>query len=161
MKKIMLVFCILLIASNSYAKEPQWKKFNVGIAEAKNSGKKILIDVYTDWCKWCKTMDTVTYVDAKIKDYLNKNYVLIKLNGESQEKITYAGQTITANEFAQGMGVTSFPATLFLKSDGQAITMLPGYVEPERFIYILSFISEDHYEKKKFADYLIEKGVKD
>jgi len=161
MKKMVLLFCVLVITSISFAKEPQWKTFNKGIAEAKKSGKKILVDVYTDWCQYCKQMDTITYADKKITQYLKANYVLIKLNAEGLETISYSGKRISSAEFAQGMGISSFPTTLFLKSDGQPITLLPGFVEPERFIHILSFIGEDHYEKKKFADYLTEKGVKE
>lgn len=160
MKNIFIVIFVLSITSISFSKEPQWKKFNSGIIEAKKSGKKILVDVYTDWCGWCKKMDTTTYTDKKVFEYIKKNYVIIKLNAESEEKISYAGQTISPAEFAQGMGISGYPATLFLKSDGEPITLLPGYAEPDRFIHILSFIGENHYEKKKFVDYLTEKGVK-
>lgn len=144
----------------SEAKNPQWKNFNTGLAEAKKSGKKILIDVYTDWCGWCKKMDANTYTDAKVVDYLSKNYVVIKLNAEGNEKLNYAGQTLTPPAFTQGMGINGFPATLFLQSDGKPITILPGYAEADMFLHVLSFIGENHYETKKFADYLVEKGVK-
>ncbi len=161
MKNILVIFCVLAITSISLSKEPQWKQFNAGIAEAENSGKKILVDVYTEWCGWCKKMDATTYADKKVSEYLANNYVIIKLNAEGNEKISYAGKSISPAEFAQGMGVNGYPATLFLKSNGEPITMLPGYAEPDRFLHVLSYIGENHYEKKKFGDYLIEKGVKD
>ena len=160
MKKIVFVLCMIFAVSVSFSKEPQWKKFNVGIAEAKKSGKKILVDVYTDWCGWCKKMDTTTYTDKAVANYLMKNFVIIKLNAEGDEKLSYQGHIISPADFAQGMGIDGYPATVFLKSDGQPITLLPGYAEPDRFIHVLSFIGENHYEKKKFTDYLIEKGVK-
>jgi thioredoxin-related protein len=161
MKKMLLIFLLLVVYSTGiFAKDPQWKKFNEGIVEAKKSGKKILVDVYTDWCKWCKEMDKNTYADKNISAYLNKNFVIIKLNAEGNEIINYAGQSITPQDFAQRMGVDGYPATVFLKSDGQAITLLPGYSKPDQFIHVLSFISENHYLKKQFGDYLSEKGVK-
>ena len=160
MKKIVLLLSLLFIASVSYSKDPQWKTFNRGIEEAKKSGKKILVDVYTDWCGWCKKMDAETYPNKKVSEYLTKNYVIIKLNAEGDEKISYQGQSITPAEFARGMGISGYPATVFLNSNGEPITMLPGYAEPDRFVHVLSFIGENHYEKKNFADYLTEKGVK-
>ncbi|MBW7887276.1 MAG: DUF255 domain-containing protein [Bacteroidetes bacterium] len=159
----MFLFVFTISASAQESKNPQkasWQTFNTGMQKAKTSGKKILIDVYADWCSWCKKMDAVTYADKKVQDYLNKNFVIIKLNAEASEKIQYSGQTISPMEFSQGMGINGYPATLFMTSSGQPITILPGYSEPDMFIHVLSFIAENQYEKKKFDQYLTEKGVK-
>lgn len=160
MKKIFLLSLILIFSALAIAKDPKWKNFDDGMKQAKLSGKKVLIDVYTDWCGWCKKMDANTYSDKAISEYLEKNYIIIKLNAEANEKISYAGQSMSPAEFARGMGVNGYPATVFLKSNGDPITLLPGYAEADRFIHVLSFIAENQYEKKKFADYLAEKGVK-
>ncbi len=160
MKKSMLIVLILVIGNLVSAKDLQWKKYNDGIAEAKKSGKKVLVDVYTDWCKWCKKMDTVTYKDKKVKEYLEKNFVVIKLNAEGNEQVTYEGQKMNPAEFAQGMRIDGYPATLFMTSKGEAITVLPGYSEPAMFMHVLSYIREDQYSKKNFDQYLKEKGVK-
>ncbi len=157
---IMVIAGSFLLTTAVQAKKPQWKSFNEGLALAKKSGKKVLIDVYTDWCGWCKKMDANTYSDAKVQESLEKNYVLVKLNAEGNEKITYDGKPISPAEFSQGMGVNGYPATLFLQSDGKPITIFPGYAEAKMFIHVLNFIGEDQYQKKKFADYLAEKGVK-
>lgn len=161
MKKILLFLLLVIAHSNiASAKDLQWKKFNEGISEAKKSGKKILVDVYTDWCKWCKEMDKKTYADKNVSAYLKKKFVIIKLNAEGNEKVMYEGKLITPQEFAQGMGVDGYPATVFLQNNGKPITLLPGYSTPDQFIHVLSFIGENHYLKKKFPDYLSEKGVK-
>lgn len=160
MKSIMWLLLVMVFVTMSNAKDLQWKKYNDGIAEAKKSGKKVLVDVYTDWCKWCKTMDTVTYKDKKVKEYLEKNFVIIKLNAEGNEQVSYAGQKMNPREFAQGMKIDGYPATLFMTSKGEAITVLPGYSEPAMFLNVLSYIREDQYSKKNFDQYLKEKGVK-
>ena len=165
--KLFVILSIALFATvNVYGQtsikknEMTWNSFNTGIKEAKTSQKKVLIDVYTDWCTWCKKMDATTYTDPKVQKYLKKHFVIIKLNAEGNGTISYAGQTLSPAEFSQGMGVNGYPATLFLNSDGSPITILPGYSEPSMFIHVLSFISEEQYKHKKFSDYLAENGVK-
>jgi thioredoxin-related protein len=167
MKKVFLVLLIFAFvgATNSQTTKKaeaglKWNSFSTGMSLAKKSGKKVLIDVYTDWCTWCKKMEATTYSDKKIQEYLNKNYVLIRLNPETDGPVTYNGAQYSAQEFSQGMGVNGYPATLFMKSDGQAITVLPGYSEAGTFIHVLNFIKDDLYLTKSFSDYLAEKGVK-
>jgi thioredoxin-related protein len=155
-----IIILLFIISALSFGKDPQWKNFDEGMKLAKQSGKKVLIDVYTDWCSWCKKMDAATYKDPAVVDYLNKNFVVIKLNAEGNQKISYAGRSMSPAEFSQGMGVDGYPATLFLQSNGDAITLLPGYSEAKMFIHVINFIGGNHFEKKKFADYLAEKGVK-
>jgi thioredoxin-related protein len=158
MKK--MIFVLFVFSAVSFSQGLPWKKFNDGMAEAKVSGKKVLVDVYADWCKWCKKMDAVTYADKKVTSYLEKNYVLIKLNAEGTESITYLGKTISPSDFAQKMGVDGYPATLFLKSNGDPITIAPGYSEPGMFIHVVQYIGDNQIGKKNFDQYLAEKAVK-
>ncbi|MEO8166786.1 MAG: DUF255 domain-containing protein [bacterium] len=148
------VVMILLLASTSvFAGESSWKSFNDGMAEAKRSNKKILVDVYTDWCGWCKKMDAQTYENAKVAKYLSDRYVLVKLNAESGKKLSYQGKQYTEQELAGAFGVTGYPTTLFLKPNGEAITVYPGFADAENFRLIISYIAEDHYLTKKFDEY--------
>lgn len=131
----------------------RWFSFEQGLTEAKKANKKVLVDVYTDWCGWCKKMDSETYSDAGIADYLQKNYVLVKLNAESRRTQAYNGKQYSEQELAGGFGVTGYPTTLFLKPTGEAITVLPGYADASQFKTVLSYIAEDHYLTTKFQDY--------
>jgi thioredoxin-related protein len=131
----------------------QWYSFEKGLAEAKKTNKKMLVDVYTDWCGWCKRMDAETYSNAGIASYLQEKYVVVKLNAESKSKQSYNGRQYTEQELAGEFGVSGYPTTLFFKSDGTAITAVPGYANAADFKTILSYIAEDHYLNTKFEDY--------
>ncbi len=156
-----IVFLTILSAqTKTESKNITWNSFDKGLAEAKKSNKKVLVDIWTEWCKWCKEMDKKTYSDKRIQEYLRKNFVLVKLNPETDGTVTYDGKKYPAAEFSQGMGIESYPSTLFLQSNGKPITILPGYSEADMFIHVLSFIKEEQYQKKKFSDYLTEKGIK-
>ena len=43
------------------------------------SPKKLIVDVYTDWCSWCKKMDKNTYLNQAIIKQLNEDFYFIKL----------------------------------------------------------------------------------
>ncbi|MBX2992461.1 MAG: DUF255 domain-containing protein [Bacteroidetes bacterium] len=135
----------------------QWRSFDEGIAEAQQSNKKVLVDVYTDWCSWCKKMDSQVYANNDVADYLSKSYVVIKLNAESSKKINYRNQQYTERELAAAFGINGYPSTLFLKSDSEPITIYPGFADAQKFKQIISFIAEDHYLSKKFEDYIVGK----
>ncbi|MEW5923332.1 MAG: thioredoxin family protein, partial [Candidatus Zixiibacteriota bacterium] len=49
------------------------------IAQEKN--QKILIDFYTDWCVWCKRLDSFTYSDSAVIE-MSKSMVFAKINAE-------------------------------------------------------------------------------
>jgi Thioredoxin-related protein len=166
MKTAIMIIAMVFIASSLQSQstvkksELTWNSFETGMKKAQTSKKKILIDVYTDWCSWCTKMDKEVYTDPKVREYLSKNFVIVKLNAEGNETVHFKGQAFSPAELAAEFGVTGYPATLFLKDDSDPITLLPGYMEAPMFLHVLSFIAENHYEKKQFDEYLKEKGVK-
>lgn len=161
MKKIFLLVILLFtftqLSLTGDKIELKWKKFDEGITEAKKTKKKILLDVYADWCKWCKKLDAEVYTEPKVAAYLNKFYVLIKVNGESNDKLTYKNQRMTEEQFARVLGVTGFPTIMFLESNAEIIDKLGGFVTADRFLPIIQFIGEDYYKKMKWDEFLEKK----
>ncbi len=156
-----ILFSALLMAilapSDSFAGgrgKLKWLSFTEGTAEAKETGKKMMIDVYTDWCGWCKKMDKDTYSDGGIADYLNQKYVAIKINAESSGTLEYRGKLYTERELAAAFGVNGYPSIIFLTRDGDPITVYPGYADASKFKVVLSYIAEDYYKTTKFQDYV-------
>lgn len=144
--------------TNGSSMKVGWASFDDGMRAAKDQKKKVLVDLYTDWCSWCKKMDAETYPHRLVADELKANFISIKLNAESSDQVTFNGQTMTSAQFAQAVGVTGYPSTLFLDEDLQPITVVPGYAPPERFVKILTYFSGDHYKSKDFQSYLNQVG---
>jgi thioredoxin-related protein len=132
----------------------KWVAFDEGMAKAQIENKKVLVDVYTDWCTWCKKMDAEVYKDPKVAEILKEKFITIKLNAEANASLKYANNSYTNAEFTKSLGIDGYPATVFFSSDSKPITLLPGYVEPQRFASILRYIGEDHYKSVPFEDYL-------
>jgi thioredoxin-related protein len=132
----------------------KWMSFNEGLAAAKLSGKKILIDAYTDWCTWCKKMDKDVYPNSKVVGLVSAKFVAIKLNAEGSDTITFRGQKLTEMQFARSARITGYPTTMFLESDGKPISIVPGYLPPEKFTLVLDYFDGEHYKRGTFQDYL-------
>ena len=135
-----------------------WHSFDEGVALAAKENKKVLVDVYTDWCVWCKKMDSDVYTNDGVGKALASNFIAVKLNAESSKDLTYNGQKIDETSFARAMGVTGYPTTLFLEPGARPITKIPGFLEAKEFSQILRFIGEDHYKTKTFDEYKASLG---
>ncbi|MCX8057186.1 MAG: thioredoxin fold domain-containing protein [Ignavibacteria bacterium] len=144
--------------SNNSNDKAKGKSFEEILKLAKKDNKKVLINVYADWCSWCKKMEKDTYPDSEVQKELNRNYYLYRLNGESKETIEYDGRKWTKAELTAAFGIRGFPATIFLNSNSKPITVLPGYVDAKTFASILKYIGDDLYTKMTFEEFM--KGKK-
>ncbi|MCX6142019.1 MAG: thioredoxin family protein [Ignavibacteriales bacterium] len=137
----------------------QWHSYNDGVALARTQNKKLLIDVYTDWCGWCKKMDSDVYTNENIRTLLASNFVAVKLNAESSNNVTVGTDQLDEASLARAMGVSGYPTTVFLDSGAGPITKVAGYMEAKEFATVLRFIGEDHYKNKTFDQFKSSVGA--
>lgn len=132
----------------------EWIAFDAAMEKAGAEKRYVVVDFYTDWCKWCKVMEEKTYTDTLVIKALKEKFVATKINGESSDNITFKGKTTTQQDFTMGMRVSGFPSTLFMDSEGNVLGILPGYIEAPIYLKILSYITTESYKKMKLDDYL-------
>lgn len=140
-----------------------WMTFEEAIAKSKNEKRKIFIDVYTDWCGWCKVMDKKTFSRPDIAKYLNENFYPVKLNGEQKEDINFRGQVFKFvpsgrngyHELAAALlqNKLSYPTVVFLDEDFNMIQPLAGYQKAEQFVKIIKYIGGDHYKTTAWKEW--------
>lgn len=169
MKKIILLAVILIASVQTYAQsEVNWLTFEEALEKNKKNPKPILVDLYTDWCGWCKKMDATTYKNGTIVKYINDNYYAVKMDGEGKNDINFKGKTFKFvqqgrskyHELAAAImkGKMSYPSTAFFNAEQQLIQTVPGYLTKERFEKILAYFSSDSYTKTPWKDF--EKNFK-
>jgi len=121
-------------------------------AKMKNKGsKKYLVDVYTDWCGWCKVMDKKTFTDPEIQAYLKENFHIIKFNAEQKGAIDFKGKKYEwvpvgrkgVNQLAMELlgSRLSYPTLVYLDENMNKIKSSPGFKKPEQLITELKVIS--------------------
>lgn len=96
--------------------------FNSALSEAKQENKQVLIDFYADWCGACQQLDQDTFSDAKVKEKLNQNYVLLKVDID------------TNPELASQYQIYSVPTIVIIDSEGQEVRRQEGYFPPDQFL---------------------------
>ena len=168
MKTLRLLFGItLLISLGSYAPrvegEVNWLTFEEAIELHKENPKKLLIDLYTDWCGWCKVMDQKTYSKEEIANYINKNFYPVKFNAEQRESVEFDGHTFKyvasgrrgVHELAAALtqNKLSYPTTVFMDEELRIIQPIAGYLKPEQMEPILLFIGDDHFKTTSWQDF--------
>ncbi|MEM9932854.1 MAG: DUF255 domain-containing protein [Bacteroidota bacterium] len=140
-----------------------WVSIEVAEEKAAEDGKKILIDMYTDWCGWCKRMDAVTYTNEQVISFINENFHAVKFDAEQKEEVEVAGHTFKFvpqgrrgyHELAASLlqGQLSYPTTTFLSSDFKLIYNVPGFLDAKKMGNILAFTQEEAFKHTTFPEF--------
>ena len=125
-----------------------WMSFEAGMKLARKTGRPVVIDFYTSWCRWCKVMDKDTFKNKKVASYLNKNFVSIKLNAEQTTgSLEYGGRTYTPAQLARRFKVKGYPSIAYLDEEGELIFVDAGFKKPGQFMVNLKYVTSGCHKK--------------
>jgi thioredoxin-related protein len=144
-----------------------WLTWEQAMEKMKKEPRKIVVDVYTDWCGWCKVMDKQTFTNDTIAEYLNKHFYCVKFDAEGQETIRFDGKEfvwispeksgarngIHTLAYALLDGQLSYPTLVYLNEKYERIGIFPGYKTPERLLPELRYSAEEVYKAKSYQDF--------
>lgn len=139
----------------------KWMTLQEAEIAMKKEKRPILIDLYTDWCGWCKVMDKKTYSNQSVIAYLQEKFYAVKLNAETKDIVTWENKTYRlssdnrTNDFALYLtyGRLSYPTTVIIPVDNSGPQPVPGYQEPKEFELIVRYFGDDKYGKVPFEQY--------
>ncbi|MDY6832937.1 MAG: DUF255 domain-containing protein [Thermodesulfobacteriota bacterium] len=112
----------------------RWFSYDQGLARAKAQQKKVFLHFYTNWCRYCDMMAASTFVDKKVIDTLNQDFVSIRVNSDEVRDVAGKYQ------------VRGVPVSFFLEADGGQIGSRPGFLEPDVFLRLLEFVKAEGYK---------------
>jgi len=165
MKKI-LVLITLFASVSIYAQEINWVTMEEALELQKKEPRKIIMDVYTNWCGPCKMLDRNTFSNKDVANYINKNYYAVKFNAEGNDELTYKDKTYknpnfdpektkrrnSSHEFARFMQVRGYPGLVFFDEKGEYITPIIGYKTPQQLELYLKLFKDTKYKEMKTQD---------
>ncbi|MEC7264302.1 MAG: DUF255 domain-containing protein [Bacteroidota bacterium] len=159
------LFFLLLVGLQVHAQDIKWLSWEeaVKLSETDAKPKKMFIDVYTDWCGWCKKMDKDTFQHPEVSKYMQANFYMVKLDAEGKAPIEYKGKTFKFvpsgrngyHELAAALlqGQLSYPTVVFLDEEMNMLSPVPGYQKVEPFMQIAKYFGENIYKDKDWQTY--------
>lgn len=161
------LFSSLIFAQNQQVNNNliQWLDFETAMEKQKEFPKTILIDMYTDWCGWCKKMDAETFQNPDIANYINTYFYPVKFNAEGNDTVIYNGNEFTnpnigrrsAHQLAQQLmnGRLSYPTIVYIDYEG-VINPIPGFMDAQSIEPLLIYFSERINKVCDYNDFLQE-----
>lgn len=130
--------------------------YNKATGTDKVPPKKVFMDLYTDWCGWCKRMDASTFVDPVIVQYMNKYFYPVKFDAEMSDSIQFNGHTFvnpkpgqkrSTHQFAASIldYQLSYPSYVILDENLNRTVIYKGFKQPEDLLGILLYFGKNQH----------------
>lgn len=166
----LFLLCFSFVSSSAFA-QIEWLTWEEAVSRNEKEPKKLLVDVYTEWCGWCKKMDKAVFTDPAVVAYVRKNFYAVKFDAEQRAELSYDGHQFKFNpgigrrgshELAYALldGRMSYPSIVYLDEHRDRISISPGFKPADKFINELKFIQGGHYRTKTYQEYLASRGKK-
>ena len=159
----LLLFVTCLSKSIAQDEGVKWMTFEEALEAQKTEKRKILVDVYTEWCEWCKKMDQSTFKSPFIAKFLNEKFYPVKFDGETERDIEFRGRIYSFvrngrqgyHELAVELtrARLSYPTIVFLDEDQEVIQALRGFQSSLRFEQIMNYFANDYHKSMPWSKY--------
>ena len=173
MKRVLLfvvAFCSMLPlvhaqgSENRDNKEIHWiTSFDELQEKMKQNPKKVYMDIYTDWCGWCKKMEASTFSNPDLIKYMNLNFYCVRFNAERQDNIQFNGKLYQYNpqykanmlavELMGGPNKLSFPTSILMLENFQNPNPIAGYLTVAQIEPILTFFGDNYIRHQPWDSY--------
>lgn len=94
------------------------------MAKAKAENKVLMIDFYTDWCKWCVELEKKVYTNSEVSAFANNYQINWKIDAEKGEGV----------DLAKKYQVSGYPTIVFVDGNGDEIDRIIGYLPVKDFL---------------------------
>ena len=123
-----------------------WLSYKDVQQDTNTEAKKIFFYFSSRSCGYCRMLESKTFKDEAIIDYLNSNFRPVWISTDDDRKL------------AQRFSITGVPDLRFMTHEGKPIARWPGYIEAKDLINLLKFVYTDSYQKMSYMDFLKQNG---
>ena len=171
MKKVFYTLTLVFFSATIFAQNKiDWIHFEDLEAKMKEEPRKVMVDVYTNWCGPCKMMMASTFTDKNVVNYINEHYYAVKFNAEGPNPINFKGKQYSNPSYdpnrrgrngtheltyaiAPVNGRVAYPTIVYMDEDFKIISPVQGFMKPKQIEPILKFVATDAYKNTQWAEY--------
>ena len=165
MKQFFFIGILLANIQVVVGQEIEWLSWNEMMERQETERKKVFIDVYTDWCGWCKKMDASTFKDPQVVAAMNANYYAVKLDAEMHDTIEFNNMVFTnlkpnAKRGVHALAVSllerkmSYPSFVILDENYVRTHIISGFQKVPALVTSLNFFGLNQHVR--YQQYLSE-----
>jgi thioredoxin-related protein len=141
----------------------QWLSIDEAMQLQKKEPKKIFLNVYVTWCRWCKQMKDSIFTNREIAHYLNQNFYPVRFNAEQKESLTFKGREYKfinegdyhVHEFSLFLlnYRQSYPGFVFFNEEGNVINVRTSAMDVYLTEAVLNYYGSNAYQSTPFPKF--------
>ena len=116
------VSVLFAVALPAAAQQVEWRQdYAKARAEARTSGRPLVLDFSTEQCMWCRKLEATTFRDPAVAALLARDFVPLHVDALRQPAL------------ARALKIDRYPTLLFAAPDGTILGRHVGFVDAGRF----------------------------
>lgn len=153
MKKLLYFLgCIIFLSfSKKDSGSVEWKMWEEVEKNSESQKKLIMVYLYTDWCGWCRKLETETFSDEKVISRLNAGFNSVKVNPEKKADYLYNGITMNYRVFTDKIShgkLKKYPLLVFIDPTTKKTYFQDGFISADEFYDLLDKVRKSIQSKK-------------
>ncbi len=161
---LMMLVTLSFLGTSAYAGGNEkgginWMTWDEVQVAMKKEPRKVWVDVYTDWCGWCKVMDKKTFSNPDVIKYMNKHFYAVKFNAEAPQDIMFQGVKYGMEGKTNKLAIQlmrenlSYPTMIIIEENFANPQPIPGYMPVQNIEMIMKYLGEGTYKTQNFEEY--------
>ena len=162
-KKILCLGIILFFCSYSLVSQTTALKWinleQLSILQVKHP-RKVLIEIYSEECHWCKEFEAKVLTNNIIASYMNQHYYLVKVEAFNKSTVQFNNKELKSTNGFHPLTSEyltlplSFPTQLFFDEKLTYLNFLKGYNTAQNFEIALAYYGGNYYKTSNWVDFL-------
>ncbi len=145
---LMILFPFVMNAQVAFVEVTTLQEMEAVQKKASDQQLMLFVDVYATWCGPCKMMDRDVYTDPAVAEYMNANFISVRMDGE-----TDYGRVYAAAQELEG-----YPSMFIFNMNGEPISRVVGFTPAEQLVSTLK-ATVDGYKEIRIYQAKYQRGT--